>query len=124
MILTITTEYRELAVASSNEMLAHDSRRILGRYVEAAQHAYQAGISRMRMAQLSHTSGDSLQAANDWLAATACFHLANAPDKMQEALAHLRELESEGKLPSERADILNTIAEYNQQLVELEKRHQ
>ena len=56
MTVTQTQQYRDLERESFNQMMAADSRRVLGRYEEAAYHLFQAGTARARMGQLCYES--------------------------------------------------------------------
>ena len=116
---TIPSEYRDLALDSSNEMMAYDSRWVLGRYAEAAWHILQAGHGRLRMGQMMFDVGDLTQAAADWLSAAACFDLATDPKRMREALDRAQQLDREGKIPPERRDLHAALKEREQQFDEL-----
>jgi hypothetical protein len=118
---TKSREYRQLEQESSNQLMEHDSRRVLGRYEEAAYRALQAGQDRARMGQLCCEAGEYAEAAEDWLSATACFLLATAPKQAVGALGLLRRLEAEGKVPAERPDLRNALREREQQLNDLNR---
>jgi tetratricopeptide (TPR) repeat protein len=111
MNATLPPEYRDLALDSSNEMMAYDSRWVLGRYAEAAWHMLQAGLARERMGQITFDAGNFAQAAADWLSAAACFLLATDPKRMHETLARVQQLDQEGKIPPERRDIHTALIE-------------
>src|SRR3954447_21271755 len=96
-----TPEYRHLALESSNHLMEHDSRTVLGRYEEAAHHALQAGILRERMGQLSYEVQDYKRATADWLSAVACYLLATASEPAVAVLDALHRLEADGLFPTE-----------------------
>src|SRR5436853_2447565 len=102
---TMTEEYRKLGLDSSNDMMAHDSRRVLGRYPEAALHIREAGFGRFRMGQIMFDAGDFAQAAADWLSAAACFYLVPDLERMHDCIERVRQLNREGKIPPERRDL-------------------
>ncbi|OYV88214.1 MAG: hypothetical protein B7Z73_08965 [Planctomycetia bacterium 21-64-5] len=103
-----TQRYRELERESSGMLLDHDSRRVLGRYEEAAFHALQAGRRRASMGKILFDAGDHVGAAEDWLSATACFMLATAEDQIRTLLDIVRRMEDDGDFESrpEMSDIL------------------
>jgi hypothetical protein len=117
-------EYHDLELESSNELLAHDSRRVLGRFEEAARHALQAGRARARMGQLRFAAGDYSGAAEDWLSAAACFLQASAGEPATAALNEVRRLGAEGRLAAARPDLAAALAEREQQLADLNWRAQ
>ncbi|MDY3560845.1 hypothetical protein R5W23_002094 [Gemmata sp. JC673] len=115
-------EYRQLELDSSNDMMDADSRRALGRYVEAAWHHLQAGAARERMGQMMFDTGDRVRAAADWLSAAACFHLATNLQQMSEVLNRVHELVQQGSIPPERRDIRCALVERDEQQHALEHR--
>lgn len=117
---TVPSEYRDLALDSSNEMMEYDSRWVLGRYPEAAWHILRAGIARVRMGQMMFDTGEFVLAAEDWLSAAACFYLATDLERMRDAFERVRELDREGKIPPERRDIHAAIKEREEKIKVLE----
>lgn len=122
MSATTSSEYRKLALDSSNEMMDHDAERALGRYPLAAWHMLQAGKLRVQMGQMMFDAGQFTQAAADWLSAAACFYLATDLERMREAFERVRKLEREGKIPPERRDIHAAIKEREEQLETLSRK--
>jgi hypothetical protein len=114
-------EYHDLELDSSNELLEHDSRRVLGRFEEAAHHALQAGRARARMGQLRFDAGDYSGAAADWLSAAACFLQADAGDSATIILDEVRRLAADGRLPAARPDLAAALKEREQQLADLNR---
>jgi hypothetical protein len=119
---TTPTEYHTLALDSSNEMMAHDSRRVLGRYAEAAWHAFRAGDGRRRMGVLMRQANNFTRAAADWLSASACFCLATNPGLSRIGLMKVRELITAGHIPPERNDIHEAVREREDEITNLEER--
>jgi len=115
-------EYRRLELDSSNGIIEHDTDRGMRRYPEAALHARDAGLARLRMGEMMCAEGDFSQSAADWLSAAACFYLATDLTRMQEAFARVRKLDQEGKIPPERRDIHAAIKEREQQIKTLEQK--
>ncbi len=124
MTATQQQEYHDLERESSNYLLGHDSRRVLGRYEEAAYDALQAGRARARMGQIGFEAGAFTEAVEDWLSALECFLRAGAKKPASELLALLRRLEAEGKVPAERPDLRAALREREQGLDELDQREQ
>ena len=93
MTATATPEYRKLELESSNDIIRHDARRSDRKYPEAALHAREAGLARVRMGQMMFDAGDFPQAVADWLSAAACFYLATDPMRMREALNRVQKLD-------------------------------
>jgi hypothetical protein len=116
---TKSAEYRNLERESSSQLLEHDSRRVLGRYEEAADHALQAGTGRARMGRLRFEAGEFAEAAEDWLSAVGCFLLATARGQAASVLELLRGLEANGKIPVERSDLVAALRERERQLKDL-----
>jgi tetratricopeptide (TPR) repeat protein len=117
-------EYRDLELETSNHLMRHDSRRGLGRYEEAAYHALQAGLGRVRMGQFCWDAEEYTQAVEDWLSAAGCFVLATACRQATESLNHLHRLEAEGKIPARRLDLHAALREHDQGLKDLMQRVQ
>ncbi len=122
MITEVPSDYRTLALDSSNEMLAYDSRWVLGRYSEAAWHALQAGHGRRRMGSRMRDEGQFAQAASDWLAAAACYLMATQHSLALTELANVHELNRAGLLPPDRSDIHGDIKEREAELQNLKQR--
>ncbi len=120
MTTTNTPEYRKLELESSNDIIRHDARRSDRKYAAAALHARAAGTARLRMGQIMFDASDFTQAAADWLAAAACFHLATDPKRMRDALDRAQQLECAGKIPPERRDIHTALKEREEELQVLE----
>jgi hypothetical protein len=121
---TKSAEYRDLEHESSSRLLEHDSRRVLGRYEEAAYHALQAGTGRDRMGRLCFQAGEFAEAAEDWLSAVACFLLATANQQAAGVLELLRRLEADGKIPAERSDLVGTLRGREREWKDLNERIQ
>lgn len=122
MTRTDTSEYRDLALQSSNEMMEHDSRRVLGRYPQAALHIRNAGLGRLRMGQIMSDAGDFPQAAADWLCAGECFYLVPDLERMRACVERVQKLNQEGKIPPDRRDIHDALKERGEQIKALEQK--
>jgi tetratricopeptide (TPR) repeat protein len=122
MTATETPEYRKLALDSSNDMIRHDARRGDGMYVEAAWHIFQAGIARARMGTIMFDAGQFARAAEDWLSAGACFYLAPSLRGLRTCVEHVRQLDREGKIPTDRRDLRAALNEREEQLRTLEQK--
>ncbi len=122
MTATETSEYRKLELDSSNDLIRHDARRSDRKYPEAALHARQAGLARLRMGQMMFDVGQFVSAAEDWLSAAACFYLANDLKRMRETFARAQKLVQEGKVPPERRDIHAALQEREEQLAVLDQK--
>jgi hypothetical protein len=118
---TKSAEYRDLEHESSSQLVEYDSRRVLGRYEEAACHALQAGIGRARMGQLCFEAEEYAEAAEDWLSAVECFLLGAATQQAAGILELLCRLEAGGKIPVERSDLIATLRERERQWTDLNK---
>ncbi len=112
----VTDEYRQLGYETSNDMIRHDTRRLYGEYEESALHIRLAGIGRARMGKMMYDAGQYTQAAEDWLAAAACFYLASDGGQLKTGIELVRELDHKGYIPPERRDIR---AELQQRMKEL-----
>jgi hypothetical protein len=123
MTETKAREYHDLELESSNELLEHDSRLLLGRYEEAAYHALQAGRCRARMGQLCFEAEEYAEATEDWLSAAACFLLATAREQAAGVLDVLHH-QVEGKIPAERPDLREAVRQRDQELKDLNQRVQ
>jgi hypothetical protein len=121
---TTMQEYRHLELESSNHLMEHDSREVLGRYEEAAYNALQAGNERDRMGQLSFEAQEYSNAAADWLSATACYLLATAAPQAKRTLETLRRLEADGKIPANRPDMRAALEERDRGLQGLKQKLQ
>jgi hypothetical protein len=121
---TKARDYENLERESSSQLMEHDSRRVLGRYEEAAYAALQAGRSRTRMGYLCLEAEEYGEATEDWLSAVACFLLATATKPAADVLDALHRLEAEGKIPAERADLHATMRERDRGLTDLNERMQ
>jgi tetratricopeptide (TPR) repeat protein len=119
---TLAREYQDLERASSNELLESDSRRVLGRYAEAAYHALQAGRSRARMGLLRYQAREYAEAVEDWLSAADCFLQATSRAQATDVLEALHRAEMDGQVPAERPDLHAALRERDQGLVELNQR--
>ncbi len=115
-------DYRKLTLDSSNDLLEHDSRRVLGRFAEAACHALQAAEDRKNMGQFCYEPGRHTDAAEAWLSAANCFLLATARERATEIVKSVHKLEAEGKLPVERNDLYAALAECDERLDRLSQR--
>jgi tetratricopeptide (TPR) repeat protein len=124
MIATQQHEYHVLERESSDLLLEHDSRRVLGRFEEAAYDALQAGRGRARMGQLRFAAGEYAEAIEDWLSAIECFLRATAKKQASDLLTLLHKMEAEGKLPAERPDLHAALREREQGLGDLSQREQ
>jgi hypothetical protein len=116
MTSTKAQEYHDLEHKSSDHLLEHDSRRVLGRFQEAAYHALEAGKSRARMAQLCFEDAQYAEAVEDWLSAVACFLLADAKPQAIDSLERLHQLEADGKIPSDRPELLAALRNREQEV--------
>jgi tetratricopeptide (TPR) repeat protein len=121
---TKAPEYRALQNESSSQLLDYDSRWVLGRYEEAAYHALQAGTGRYRMGHLCFQAGEYQEAVEDWLSAAECFLLATAQGQAGKILNILHRLETEGKIPAERPDLLSALGERQKRLEDLNRKVQ
>jgi tetratricopeptide (TPR) repeat protein len=121
---TKAPEYRDLEHESSSQLMEYDSRRVLGRYPEAAYHALQAGCGRARMGQLGFEAGEYAEAVEDWLSAVECFLLATAPKQAAGVLNGLHRLEADGKIPEARPELLDGLRQREQGLKDLNQRVQ
>jgi hypothetical protein len=124
MSVTQQQVYHDLERESSDFLLEHDSRRVLGRYAEAAYDALQAGERRARMGQLCFEAGEYAEAVEDWLSAVECFLRATAKKRGAEILALLHRLEADDKLPAERPNLYAALREREQGLNDLRQREQ
>lgn len=121
MTSTTSSEYQQLERESSNLLMEWDGRWVLGRYAEAAQAALRAGLLRLRMGNLCVQIGDFSQGAVDWLsAAAACLRATNV-EFASMALRHVRDLQENGALPSDRVDIARALRERESDRVRLEE---
>ncbi len=109
MIGSKVQKYLDLEHESSNRMLEHDSRRVLGRYKEAVYHALRAGMIRDQMGQRCYAAENYAEAAEDWLSAVECFLLASATKEAADVLGSLHRLETEGKILAERPDLVSAL---------------
>jgi tetratricopeptide (TPR) repeat protein len=117
-----TDEYRQLGYETSNDMIRHDTRRLLREYEEAALHIRQAGFGRARMGQMMFDAGEFTLAAEDWLAAAGCFYLVPDLLRLREGVEAVRQIDREGHIPPERRDIRAAILEREEQLRTLEEK--
>ncbi len=124
MIRTLASEpnYRELRLESSNDLVDHDSRRVLGRFAEAARHALRAGAPRDRMGQIRFDAERYADAADDWLSAASCLLLATASRRAAEVLKIVHGLIAEGKVPADRKDLHAALAECDKGLKQLKRK--
>src|SRR4051794_4006963 len=91
MNVTETTEYSKRERDSSNEIIRYDARRGDREYAQAAWHALKAGHGRRVMGLLMRDAGEFTQAAEDWLSAAACFHLATDHKGLWTGIEKVRE---------------------------------
>jgi hypothetical protein len=105
MNATMSPEYRQLELDSSNDIIRHDARRSDRKYEEAAIHARQAGTARARMGQMMFDEGQFVYAAEDWLSAAACFYLATHIGLLAASIERVRKLDHSGHIPAERRDL-------------------
>ncbi|HUY34805.1 MAG TPA: hypothetical protein VMV69_18815 [Pirellulales bacterium] len=115
-------DYHELELESSNDLVDHDSRRVLGRFAEAASHALQAGARRERMGRISLDTGRHADAAEDWLSAASCFLLATASGRAAEILKIVHGLIAQGNVPANRRDLHAALGECDKGLKQLKRK--
>ena len=116
-----TPGYKQLALDSSNDMIRYDSLWVQGDYSEAAWHVRRAGFARQQMGQIQFETGEFADAAEDWLSAAECFYLATELKKMQDCIERVQRLRNNGQIPAPRSDILETLAEREDQAPLLNK---
>jgi len=109
-------EYADLELKSSNEMLAADSRWVLGRRKESAEHFSRAGRFRDRMGSISLERQHFEEAAEDWLSAATCFVRACAFEPAATILVQVQKLFAEGRIPPERVDLIRALREREEQI--------
>lgn len=122
MIATQTSEYRQLALDSSNSLMDWDAGRALGRHEEAAVAVRRAGELRRQMGQLCLADGDYPQAAADWLSAAACFVQATAADEAEELVHRVTDMVRQDQIPAERKDIWAALSERQEEVRKLRER--
>src|SRR5262245_19905334 len=110
MTALANTEYERLGLESSDLMMERDGRRSQGRYPEAAYASMRAGELRLRMGEIALAEGMSEWAAEDWLSAAGCFLAASDTERARDALGKVRHLETGGKIPAARGDLIEALA--------------
>ncbi len=114
-----TTEYQTLQRESSNHLLEHDSRLVLGRYEEAARHMLEAGLQRVRMGRIQFEARRFVEAAEDWLSAAECFLRANDATRAGDTIRELAGMRNEGVIPGDRADLIEALRDRERRLQKL-----
>lgn len=124
MMATTDSEYRKLALDSSNLLMDWDGKWGLGRYEESTDAVLQAGQMRRRMGEMSIAFGNCESAAGDWLSSAACFAEATALQRAKETFGRVKKLEAAGRIPPERQDLLAALREREVQIQRLERKIQ
>lgn len=124
MSATEQHQYRDLQRESSNFLMEHDSRRVLGRYAEAAYDALEAGRRRARMGQLCYAAGEYAEAFEDWLSAAECYLQGTGKKQAAEILSLLQRVEADSKMPATHLDLHAALREREHGLDELRQREQ
>ncbi|MBX9623431.1 MAG: hypothetical protein K2X82_06415 [Gemmataceae bacterium] len=122
MKFSITPEYGELALNSSNDIIRYDSRWVMGEYEEAAAHARRAGFARAEMGRMTLAAGLPVRAAADWLSAAGCFVWAIDSARVRDWLGRAQRMEQQGKIPPDHLYIFRALREREAELAALEGR--